>query len=48
MDLQEILVYILFAVAIGYFAYRFYIKNFRKTAVVKGDKSCGSNDCGCA
>ncbi len=48
MDFQEIAVYSLFAIAIGYFAYRFYAKNLKKKPVGQPfDKSCNSGSCGC-
>lgn len=42
---QEIIVYVLFATAVGYFAYRFYAKNVKKKA--KTGKACSSGNCGC-
>lgn len=48
MEIQEIVVYGLFALAIGYFAYRFYAKNLKKKpAGNAGVKSCNTGDCGC-
>jgi len=46
MNIQELIVYGLFAVAIGYFAYRFYAKNLKKKQV--GGKDCSSGNCGCS
>ncbi|NOQ74163.1 MAG: hypothetical protein GQ574_19300 [Crocinitomix sp.] len=46
--IQDILVYSLFAIAIGYFAFRFYRANFKKKPAGNGiDKSCSSGNCGC-
>ncbi len=47
-EIQNILVYALFALAIGYFAFRFYRKNLKKKSVTSPmDKSCNSGNCGC-
>lgn len=46
MEIQEIAVYVLFALAIGYFVYRIFAKN-RKKKNGKG-KDCSSGDCGCS
>ncbi len=46
MNVQEIIVYGLFAVAIGYFGYRFYVKNLKKKPA--GGKDCSSGNCGCS
>jgi len=44
---QNSIVYLLFGIAILYFAYRFYLKNFKRKTNKNG-KSCGSNGCGCS
>jgi|GEM_PF-2656120 len=46
MQLQEIIVFSLFGLAIVYFAYRFYAKNLKKKAV--SDKGCSDGNCGCS
>lgn len=43
---QEIIVYVLFAAAVGYFGYRFYAKNVKKKS--KAEKACSSGNCGCS
>ncbi len=46
-QIQEISVYVLFFLAIGYFGVRFYMKNLRKKTVAN-KKNCGSDVCGCS
>lgn len=47
-DMQNIIVFALFALAIAYFAFRFYRKNLKKKPVGNPlDKSCSSGNCGC-
>ena len=40
MSFQEILVWIIFLVAIGFLVKKFFFKK-------KSEKACGQNDCGC-
>ena len=46
MQLQEIIVFSLFGLAILYFAYRFYAKNIKKKTA--GEKGCAEGNCGCS
>lgn len=49
IEVQNILVYALFALAIGYFVYRFYAKKIKKKPVnVTEKRGCDSGNCGCS
>ena len=43
---QEIVVYVLFALAVGYFLYRFYTKKLKRKAGGQTE-NCKSGGCGC-
>jgi uncharacterized membrane protein YwzB len=45
--LQEILVFIIFAIAVGYMITKFIWKPALLKARKKSDKNCGVSDCGC-
>ncbi len=45
--LQQILVYITLAIAIGYIAVKFFIPKSIWSSKKNSSKGCGDNDCGC-
>lgn len=45
--LQQILVYITLAIAVGYIATKFFIPKSVWSSKKSNSKGCGDNDCGC-
>jgi hypothetical protein len=46
MQVQEIIVFSLFGLALLYFGYRLYAKNLKKKGA--NDKGCTEGNCGCS
>lgn len=47
MELQQLLVYIIVALAVGYLVWKFLLPKSMLFGKKKGSKSCGQDNCGC-